>query len=301
MIRPEPLKTGDTIGIVAPARKISEPEISAFIGKCKEWGLNCRTGKHLFGSFNQFSGTDEERAADLQAMIDDPSVKAVICARGGYGSLRTLEHTDFSNFAKSPKWFAGFSDITVFHAYINTYLGIETLHSVMPLNFGQDNDAESAESLRKALFGEPLEYTFPAHPLNSAGTAEGELAGGNLSILVSLNGTTVFPELRNKILFIEEVDEYLYHIDRMMLNLLHSGALNRIRGLVAGGLTKMHDNEIPFGKSAEELISEITAKFRIPVCFSFPAGHQLKNKTLIFGRQTRLRVKKGSCSLIFNP
>ncbi len=301
MITPQSLKSGDTIGIVAPARKIEEKEISFFLEKCEGWGLRYRMGRHLFGSNHQFSGTDEERAADLQEMIDDDEIKAIVCARGGYGSLRTLQHTDFSNLAKRPKWFAGFSDITVFHAYINKFLGIETLHSMMPLNFGREYDEESAETLRRALFGEKLKYTFPSHPLNVEGSAEGELAGGNLSILVSLNGTTIFPDLRKRILFIEDVDEYLYNIDRMMMNLVHSGALNRICGMVAGGFTRMNDNEISFGKNACEIISGLTGKFDIPVCFNFPAGHQLKNKTLIFGRKMLLRVEKGSCSLEFNP
>ena len=301
MIKPEFLKPGDTIGIVAPARKIEEADISFFLEKCGEWGLECVLGKHLLGSYNQFSGTDEERAADLQDMIDDPQIKAIICARGGYGSLRTLQLTDFSNLAKFPKWVAGFSDITVFHSYINKFPGIETLHSPMPFNFRNEYDEESAESLRKALFGEKTDYSFPSHPLNAEGSALGELSGGNLSILVSINGTIWFPDFRNKILFLEDVDEYLYNIDRMMLNLLHSGVFHKIKGLVVGGFTRMHDNDIPFGKNAEEIISEISRKFRIPVCFGFPAGHLLKNKTLIFGRQTLLRVEPGTCSLTFNP
>ena len=300
MITPKYLKPGDTVGIIAPARKTGEAGISSFIRKCEEWGLRCKTGKHLFGSYHQFSGTDDERASDLQEMIDDDTVRAVICARGGYGSLRTLLRTDFTKMARNPKWIAGFSDITVFHAYVNKFLGIETLHSIMPVNFEEPCDEESAETLRKALFGEKLEYRFPSHPLNALGDAKGELTGGNLSILLSLNGTTFFPDMRNRILFIEDVDEYLYHIDRMMLNLMQSGVFNRIRALVAGSFAKMNDNAIPFGKNAEEIIAEITQKFRIPVCFNFPAGHQLKNKTLILGREIRLRVNEGTCSLMFN-
>jgi len=300
MITPGSLKKGDMIGIVAPARKIEEHEIAAFVAKIDEWGFRYKTGKHLYGSYHQFSGSDKERAADMQAMIDDKQVKAIICARGGYGSIRTLPLLDFSALGEQPKWIAGFSDITVYHAYINTFTGIETLHAMMPLNFSNNYDEESAETLRKALTGEKLEYSFSPHRLNTEGEAEGELTGGNLSMLLSLNGTAWFPDLRNKILFIEDVDEYLYHIDRIMMNLLHSGVFNKIKGLVCGGFTKMNDNDIPFGKNAEEIIAGITSKFNIPVCFGFPAGHQLKNKTLIFGRQTRLRVKEGTCSLKFN-
>ncbi len=301
MITPEYLKPGDTVGIIAPAKKTGEAGISSFISQCEAWGLRCRTGKHLFGSYHQFSGTDEERAADLQEMIDDDSIRAIICARGGYGSLRALLRTDFTNLARKPKWVAGFSDITVLHSYINKFLGIETLHSMMPVNFEEEYDRESAESLRRALFGEKLEYRFSSHPLNALGNARGELTGGNLSMLISLNGTTFFPDMRNRILFIEDVDEYLYHIDRMILNLMQSGVFNRIRALVAGSFTKMNDNEIPFGKNAEEIIAGIIQKYRVPVCFNFPAGHQLKNKTLILGREIRLRVNEGTSSLMFNP
>jgi muramoyltetrapeptide carboxypeptidase len=301
MTTPEYLTSGDTIGIIAPARKIAPEEVSFFQQKAHEWGLTVKTGSHLFGSHFQYSGTDRERAEDLQEMINNPEVKAIICARGGYGSLRTLELTDFAPLIRKPRWIAGFSDITVFHSYINRFTGMECLHSMMPLNFAKEFDRESAESLRKALFGKHLKYTFPAHPLNRPGAAEGELVGGNLSILCSLNGTSYFPDVRNRVLFIEDVDEYLYHIDRMMLNLLHSGVFNKIRGLVVGGLTRIRDNEIPFGRSAEEIIAEITARFSFPVCFGFPAGHQAQNKTLIFGRQTHIRVKEGKCSLEFNP
>ncbi len=300
MITPAYLKPGDTLGIVAPARKTDISELSEFIKKCDEWGLKCKTGKHLYGSYHQFSGTDEQRASDLQDMIQDKDVSAIICARGGYGSLRTLQHTDFTNLANAPRWLAGFSDITVFHSYINKFMGIETLHSPMPFNFRKDYNEESAESLRKALFGEKLEYQFPSHPLNMEGTASGELTGGNLSILTSLNGTTFFPDVRSRILFIEDVDEYLYNIDRMMLNLLHSGVFQKLKGIVVGSFTKMNDNFVPFGKNAEEIIAGITHKFNIPVCFGFPAGHQSKNNTLIFGRKVHLRVKEGTCSLVFN-
>jgi muramoyltetrapeptide carboxypeptidase len=215
MIKPPGLKSGDLIGIVAPARKIKEDEISRFLTYAENWGLRCKFGKNLFGEFNQFSGTDEERAADLQDMINDKEVKAIIFARGGYGSFRTLQMTDFSQLENNPKWIAGFSDITVFHSYINKFLGIETIHSMMPLNFTYDAEEESIDSFRKAIFGESLSYEFDTHPLNIQGSYEGEIAGGNLSVICSLNGTVVFPDLKRKILFIEDVDEYLYHIDRM--------------------------------------------------------------------------------------
>jgi len=290
MITPPYLKPGDTVGIIAPARKISREEISAFTLLLERWGLKYKFGKNLFGQKDQYSGADEERAADFNDMIADPQVRAIIAARGGYGSLRTLRLTDFSKFEKDPKWIAGFSDITVFHCYLNKYLNTESIHSLMPLNYkpGIKETEDSAESLRKALFGEQLEYSFPAHRLNRDGKADAELIGGNLSILYSLNGTGFFPETKGKILFIEDIDEYLYHIDRMMLNLLHSGSLNNIKALLIGGFTDLKDNTIPFGKNYDGIISEIVEKFEYPLVFSFPAGHQNQNLTLIFGRQMQL-------------
>lgn len=295
------LKKGDYIGIIAPARKIAEEEIQHFIKQIENWGLKWKAGKNLFGTYNQFSGTDEERAADLQEMILDKNVKAIMFARGGYGSFRTLQLTDFTAFEKNPKWIAGFSDITVFHSYINKFLGIETIHSMMPLNFKESSDPESVESLRKALFGEPLSYRFASHPLNIPGICEAEIIGGNLSVICSLNGTVVFPELRKKILFIEDLDEYLYHIDRMIINLSMSGSFNRALAVIVGGFTDIHDNEIPFGKTYEEIIAESVRKYNIPLCFNFPAGHQLVNKAIIFGRKVKLEIGSDSSTLVFNP
>jgi muramoyltetrapeptide carboxypeptidase len=301
MITPPYLLPGDTVGIVAPARKVSRGEVAAFTGLLDTWGLKYKFGKNLFGEKDQYSGSDEERASDFQDMLADPQVKAVIAARGGYGSLRTLRLTDFSKFERNPKWIAGFSDITVFHSYINQYLNTESLHCLMPLTYrtGDKKVEDSAESLRKALFGEKLEYHYPSYPGNREGKANAELTGGNLSVLYSLNGTGFYPDMRGKILFIEDIDEYLYHIDRMMLNLLLSGSLNNIKALVVGGFTDMKDNTIPFGKNYAEIISEIVEKFRFPVAFSLPAGHQNENMTLIFGRQMQLRVEADQTRVAF--
>ena len=299
MITPPRLRKGDYIGIIAPARKVSKEEIHLFIEQIESWGLKWKAGRNLFGGYNQFSGTDEERAADLQDMILDKDVKAIIFARGGYGSFRTLQLTDFAAFEKNPKWITGFSDITVFHSYVNKFLGIETIHSMMPLNFKEKADSESIESLRKALFGEQLNYQFESHPLNIIGECEAEIIGGNLSVICSLNGTVVFPELRRKILFIEDVDEYLYHIDRMIFNLSMSGSFNRAQAVIVGGFTDIHDNDIPFGKTYEEIIAESVRKYKIPLCFNFPAGHQLMNKAIIFGRKVKLNIEKDVTRLVF--
>jgi len=301
MITPPYLKSGDLVGIVAPARKVKPEDIADFISLLDSWGLKYKLGRNLFGSENQYSGTDEERASGFQDMLDDPQVKAIIPARGGYGSLRALRLIDFSKFEKNPKWITGFSDVTVFHCYLSKYLNTESLHSLMPLTYkpGIPEIEFSADSLRKALFGEKLEYEFPSDSSNRGGIASGELTGGNLSILYSLNGTGFYPDLRGKILFIEDIDEYLYHIDRMMLNFLLSGSLNNIKGLIVGGFTDLKDNAIPFGRKPEEIISEMVGKFKFPVAFSFPAGHQNDNRTLIFGRQMQLSVEDNLTKVTF--
>lgn len=301
MITPPYLKKGDKVGIIAPARKIKQEEVQDFTRLLESWGLKWKYGKYLFGASNQYSGTDEERAADFTAMLRDPEIRAIFTARGGYGSLRTLRFTDFSEFEKDPKWITGFSDITVFHSYINTFLNTESLHCMMPLNYIKSDllSEKSAESIRKALFGEYLEYTFTSGLDSRAGEISAELTGGNLSVLYSLNGTGFFPDFKNKVIFLEDIDEYLYHIDRMMLNLLVSGSLRKIKGLIAGGFTGIKDNEIPFGKDCIEIISESVKDKSIPIAFSFPAGHQKENLALIFGRQVQLRVEKENSVLSF--
>ena len=301
MLTPKYLTSGDTIGIVAPARKVKQEEISSFLTLLESWGLKYRFGENTFKEENQYSASDEDRAKDFQGMLDDPSIRAIISTRGGYGSLRTLRHLDFSGFEKDPKWVVGFSDITIFHSFINKYLNTESIHSMMAFNYNPEikETVDSAASLKKALFGEKLEYTFKSNSLNRNGSASAELAGGNLSVLYSLSGTGFFPDVRGKILFVEDIDEYLYHIDRMMLNLLMGGSLNKIRGILAGGFTDIKDNTIPFGKNPEEIISEIVHKFPYPVAFSFPAGHQSENKTLILGRKMQLTVENNLCNIVF--
>jgi muramoyltetrapeptide carboxypeptidase len=287
LIQPPYLKKGDKIGIVATARKISTAEINPAIAVLKSWGLEVVLGNNLFNSDNQFSGTDNERADDLQTLLNDTSVKAIISARGGYGTVRIIDQIDFTTFIKNPKWLIGYSDITVLHSHIHN-MGIETLHATMPINFSKN--AEALESLRKALFGEKIKYEIEAHPLNKKGIAEGELIGGNLSILYSLSGSISDIDTTGKILFLEDLDEYLYHIDRMMMNLKRAGKLSHLAGLVVGGMTDMKDNTIPFGKTAEEIILDAVREYNYPVCFNFPAGHIDKNVALPFGKKVKLVV-----------
>ncbi len=287
LIQPPYLKKGDTIGIIACARKISREEMDPAVAILKSWGLEVVLGKNVFNTDCQFSGTDAERAEDLQTMLNDVSIKAVISARGGYGTMRIIDKIDFTAFKKNPKWLVGYSDITVLHSHIHT-LGIETLHATMPINFHKD--AEALESLHKALFGEKINYEISSHPLNRKGIAEGELVGGNLSLLYALAGSSSDIVTTGKILFIEDLDEYLYHIDRMMMNLKRSGKLSRLVGLIVGGMSDMKDNAIPFGKTAEEIILDAVKEYNYPVCFHFPAGHIDKNLALYLGRKVKLEI-----------
>ena len=301
MITPPYLKTGDKIAIIATARKVSPSEMEAAFSTFRSWGLQVVTGPHLFGESNQYSGTDEERAADLQMMLDDKDVKAIVCARGGYGTVRIIDMIDFSAFEQHPKWIVGYSDVTVLHSHIQTQFGTETLHAIMPINFADECSETAIETLRKALFGETLEYSVSPQLLNKPGNAAGVITGGNLSILYALTGTPSDIITEGKILFIEDLDEYLYHVDRMMMNLKRSGKLTGLKAIIVGGLTKMNDNAVPFGKQAEQIISDYAAQSGIPVCFNFPAGHMDDNRALIMGREVQLNIDTESVSLQFLP
>lgn len=300
MITPAYLIPGDTLGIVATARKISQEELKPAITKFKEWGLEVVTGENIFSECNQFAGTDYQRAEDLQRMLDEPCIKAIVIARGGYGTVKIIDKINFTKFVRSPKWIAGYSDVTVLHSHVQTNFGIETLHATMPLNFPYDGkDNEALITLKKALFGEKLSYTTGINPMNRCGKAEGILTGGNLSILYALAATASDIDTSRKILFIEDLDEYLYHIDRMMMQLKRSGKLKTLAGLVVGGMPEMKDNTVPFGKGAYEIISEAVEEYDFPVCFDFPAGHITDNRALILGRKTYLKVDETGTNLEF--
>ncbi|MEM7161677.1 MAG: LD-carboxypeptidase [Bacteroidota bacterium] len=297
MQSPSSLREGNRIKIISTARKISHEELVPAITLLKSWGLEVELGKHLFDEYNQFAGEDEKRAADFQEALDNPDIKAVLFARGGYGTVRIIDKIDFSKFKKNPKWLCGYSDITVIHNHVHR-LDIETLHSTMPINF-KDNSVLSLNSLKQVLFGEKLHISADHFHLNRNGSANGEVVGGNLSILYSLTGTNSDLDTNGKILFIEDLDEYLYHIDRMMQNLLKSGKLANLKGLIVGGMTEMNDNSIPYGKTASEIISETVSEFHFPVCYIFPAGHQKDNRCLILGRQANFIVDEQGASLSF--
>jgi muramoyltetrapeptide carboxypeptidase len=277
------------ISIIAPARKVTFDEMSFAFDYIRSRGHDPVYDERLFDSCNQFAGDDDARAALIQEYLDRDDIDVMLCARGGYGTVRIIDKLNFEKFLQKPKWIAGYSDVTVLHAKLQK-LGCESLHSTMPINFA-DNTKESLDSLFDAIEGKRISYEISSSDMNIFGKAEAQLVGGNISVLYSLLGSDIFPDTDGKILFLEDLDEYLYHIDRMMTALQRAGKLDNIKGLIVGGLTKMHDNNIPFGMSAEEIILEKVKDKNIPVCFNFPAGHIDDNRSLVLGRTSYLEVK----------
>ena len=300
-ITPPYLKPGDTIAIVAPARFVTRDEMQPTIRFLTAKGFMVKTSPRLFSQHYQVAGTDQERAEDFMEMIEDKSVRAILCARGGYGSVRILELINLRKLQLNPKWIIGYSDITVLHSIISSWYGMETLHATMPINFTSDiSGNESINYLVKALSGEQLSYKIPPHHFNHFGKSTGLMAGGNLSILNSLIGTDADITPQDRILFIEDLDEYLYHIDRMMMHLKRSGKLKTIAGLVVGSFSDMKDNKTPFGSDAYEIINSIMKDYNIPVCYGFPAGHTEPNYPLIIGRKVQLVVNEEGAELTFS-
>ena len=294
---PPSLQKGDTIALVATARKNIDDNLKPAIDLLHSWGLEVVIGKTIGLDNNQLAGTDAERAADFQQQLDNPNIKAIWCVRGGYGTVRMIDLLDFTKFKQSPKWIVGFSDVTVIHSYINN-LNIATIHGAMPITVGKAS-VESIESLRKSLFGESLNYEIPFDAANRLGNAKGEIVGGNLSILYSLMGSNAQIDCKGKILFIEDLDEYLYHIDRMMMSLKRCGCFDDLNGLIVGTMTKMKDNDIPWGKNANQIIEDVTKGYSFPILYNFPAGHFRDNRALIFGKQVSLELNKETSKLTF--
>ncbi len=289
MIFPRTLKPGDTVGIVSTARKITEAELQPFLSLLKQWKLKPLLGKTIGAAHHQFAGNDALRTQDFQEMLDNLQVKAIWCARGGYGTVRMVDKLDFSEFVKNPKWIIGYSDITVLHSTLHN-LGISSLHAQMGLEIEQKTEA-SRQTIYDVLFGNDYKIEVPLNTrLNRQGTAKGQLVGGNLSVLYSLLGSPSTIETKGKILFLEDLDEYVYHIDRMIQNLKRNGLFSDLKGLIVGGMTKMNDNTVPFGKTAEEIIQEAVKEYNYPVCFGFPAGHIEDNRALVIGKETTLKV-----------
>lgn len=298
MIIPPFLKAGDTVALVCTARKFFPEDAKPAIDLLESWGLKVKLGATIGLDNFQLGGTDSQRAADFQAQLDDENVKAIWCARGGYGTVRIIDSLDFTNFKQHPKWIMGFSDVTVLHSQLNVER-VASLHAIMPFTVPTAPE-EVKETLRQALFGETISYTIPSKSYDVNGTASGELVGGNISILYSLLGSKSSIDTKDKILFIEDLDEYLYHIDRMMYNLKRNGYFEQIKGIIVGSMTDMHDNEIPFGQNEVQIITEIAKDLSIPIAFQFPAGHQKDNRTLILGKQVHFEINEKEIKLKFD-
>jgi muramoyltetrapeptide carboxypeptidase len=288
---PEYLKEGSVIGITCPSGYVSADRVSYACTVLEKWGFKVRIGKTVGSEHFYFSGTDEERASDLQSMLDDPSIDAILMGRGGYGMSRIIDRLSFEAFRLKPKWMCGFSDITVLHNHLQAKIGVATLHSPMCGAFKPETENEPyLLSLRTALTGGRLEYNMPGSGYNRAGSATGIITGGNLAILAHLTGSVSEVDTRGKILFIEDIGEHLYNADRLLLNLKRAGKLDHLAGLAVGSFTEMQDTERPFGQTIEALISDKVKEYAYPVCFNVPIGHQTVNHTLKLGVQYSMEV-----------
>lgn len=299
--KPAYLKSGDTIAIVAPAGILKDKKpIEKAVKLAESWGLHVVLGKHLFGHNFHFSGTENERIEDFQTALDDKTIKAIWCGRGGYGTVRIIDGLDFTKFKKHPKWIIGYSDITVLHSHLHT-LGYETLHAMMPVNMkGKKSDRpKTIKTFKKALFGKPKNYKISSSKYNRIGKTTGQLVGGNLSILQSLLGSVSSINTKGKILFIEDVGEYLYNIDRMVYALKRSGYFENCNGVIVGGMTNIKDNSTPFGQTIEEIVLEATKEFDFPIVFDFPAGHDKDNQAIFLGREIEINVGERNATVKF--
>ena len=297
------LKAGDRVALAAPARAVSPEEMAPAIATLEEWGLKVVVPDGLYERDGQLAGCDGHRAALMQRLLDDPSIAAIVCARGGYGTVRIVDRLDLTRFAEHPKWIVGYSDVTVLHSHLQATLGLPTLHATMPVNFPTDGSpCPATESLRHALFGTPQDIAWGAHPLDRKGTVQGVAVGGNLSILYSLLGSRSQVDTRGKILLIEDLDEYLYHIDRMMQALKRAGMLDGLAGLVVGALSDMHDNTIAWGHTAEEIVAEAVADHNYPVAFNAPVGHiGTANQAITLGIPLTLTIETNGEKRIHTP
>ncbi len=296
---PPYLKKGNTIGITCPAGYMTKEKAQTCVSVLQQWGYQVMVGKTLgSASSNYFSGTDQDRLGELQAMLDDKNIQAILCGRGGYGTGRIIDQLDFKKFKKNPKWVIGFSDITVLHSHIYSNLKIASLHAPMAAAFNDEGyKNEFIVSLQKAITGKKASYKTHVHVFNKPGIAEGELIGGNLSLLAHLTGTPSDIKTKNKILFIEDTGEYIYNIDRMLYQLKRAGKLEKLAGLIIGGFTDMKDTERPFGKTVYEVIKEIVAEYDYPVCFDFPVSHGTPNYALKVGGTYFLKIEKKGVQL----
>jgi len=301
--QPQFLKAGDTVAIVAPAGilKNRKPEIEKAKQLLRIWGLNVVLGKHLFNQGNHFAGNDDERCEDFQKALDDPKIKAIWCARGGYGSVRIIDKLNWTLFKEHPKWIIGYSDITAIHNEVHN-LGYQSIHAMMCTSLQDDNAsiAETIATFKNALFSSELDYTLKASKYNKLGNAEGPLVGGNLSILYSMLGSKSSINTDDKILFIEEIGEYKYHIDRMLQSLKRAGYFDNCKGVIIGDMSKIKRNTTQWGKTIEQLILDVLEDYNFPIAFNMPAGHEKDNRALILGKNVTLHVLKEGATIKFN-
>ena len=301
LIQPEPLKSGDTISILAPSGVLNnfDNKITKAINIFKSWGLNVVLGNHIYDKNGHFAGTDKNREKDFQKALDNKNIKAIWCARGGYGAVRIIDKLNFDNYLKNPKWIIGFSDITVIHNKLN-FLNSESIHAMMITGFediGQNND--SLSKLKNVLFGDSLSYSIASNKNNKAGKSEGIIVGGNLTLIQSTIGSKTELKMKDKILFIEEIGEYAYHIDRMLYSLKRAGYFENCKGLIVGQISDVKKNTTDFGRSINELILDVLDEYNFPILFDFPAGHEKTNFPIILGRKVILEVSKSDSKVIF--
>lgn len=300
MITPPILKTGNSVSIVAPAGKVIKGSLVEAVKIIESWGLNVTVGDHVYSEQHSYlAGTDEERSSDLQKALDDSDCVAIFCARGGYGITRIVDKLDFTKFLQAPKWIVGFSDITALHLRLNR-LECESLHGIMPLLFTKANASTSIESLQRILFDEPDAFIASSNKFNKAGKSTGELIGGNLSILTDSIGTNSDPDANGKILFIEEIEEYKYKLDRMMTHLKRAGKLEQLAGMVVGHMTDIQDTSNPFGEEVEEIILNSVKEYEFPVGFNFSSGHDFPNLAWRSGAKVKLTVTQQESSIEYS-
>ncbi len=302
LIQPPYLKAGDTVAIVAPSGilKHRNEEVERAKRLLKQWNLNVVVGKHVFNQANHFAGTDQERCEDFQNALDNPNVKAIWCARGGYGTVRILDKLDYTKFLEQPKWIIGYSDITALHNQIHN-LGVQSLHAMMCVSLPKDESEieQTIATFKKAIFGETLSYTLQGSNYNQVGEVAAPIVGGNLTILHTMLGSKTSIDTSGKILFIEEIGEYKYHIDRMLQSLKRAGYFDQCKGVIVGDMSKLRKNTTLWGTSIEQLILDALADYDFPIAFNMPAGHEEDNRALILGRKATLKVEKTKSTLVF--
>ncbi len=302
LIRPPYLKAGDTVAIVAPSGilKNRNREVEQAKTLLNSWGLKVVVGKNVFSKDNHFAGTDDERCEDFQKALDNPSIKAIWSARGGYGTVRILDKLDYTKFKERPKWIIGYSDITALHNQVHNE-GSESIHALMGVSLTEDLEEikESVSTFKAAIFGESLTYTLNGSQYNREGVSSGQLVGGNLTILHTMLGSNTSLKMDGKILFIEEIGEYAYHIDRMLQSLKRAGYFDGCKGVIVGDITKIRKNTTPWGKPIQQLILDTLEDYDFPIAFNMPAGHEDDNRALILGRRIDLKVSKAKSTVIF--